>query len=348
MGGTLSGIAESRPSIPVDFALLTPARRVLQELLVVRPGEHLAILHDTANAGIAKAFEHVGVESGARATRVDLESYAPRPWANCPRPGLDAIQDAATTILVVRLEAGEYECRVAIAKAASIARARHVHMTGVSARTFTASMAAPVASVIGLLDAIKAAMQPTSKIVARSRLGTQVEIEMAPHLRWHADGGVVQPGAWINVPYGQLVSSPATVRGVYVADASMGGPAGARAGSLARKPIKLVLEGGRVKSVECVDAALRLHVERFIAEGDRHDRVGCINLGANVGIVSSAGEQLHDERMPGLHLSLGDSDREMTGATWTAHGQLSFAMAESDVDLDGAPLIRRGRYVRFV
>jgi leucyl aminopeptidase (aminopeptidase T) len=190
-------------------------------------------------------------------------------------------------------------------------------------------------------------MQPTSKLSAQSSAGTRVEVEMAPHLRWDARG-VLKRGAWINVPYGQLMTSPASISGVYVADASMSGPVGARAGSLANKPIRLVLENGRVKSVECPDRALQIHVERFIAEGDGHERVGQVNLGANVGIVAPAGETINDVHMPGLHIGLGDNDRERTGATWTASGQLVFTMADSDVDLDGMPLVRRGRYVRFV
>jgi leucyl aminopeptidase (aminopeptidase T) len=332
----------------IDFALMTPAARMLQELLVVRLGERVVILHDEANASLALAFEHAAAEAGPGAQRIQLEDLAPRPWTSCPAPVLEAMRTATVTILAVRPEDGEYDFRAAIIQAARVARTRHVHMVGVSGRTFVASMAAPVSRVVGLLDAVRVALQPTSKISARSPGGTQVEIEMAPHLRWYASGGVVQPGDWINVPYGQLTSSPATVRGVYVADASMGGHLGARTGSLAQKPVRLVIDGGRVKSVECADHALRLHIERFLVEGENHDRVGCVNLGANVGIVAPAGEILHDEHMPGLHVSLGNNYRERSGANWTARGQLAFTMASSDVDLDGLPLIRRGRYVRFV
>jgi leucyl aminopeptidase (aminopeptidase T) len=332
----------------IDFALMTPAARMLQELLVVRFGERVVILHDAANASLALAFEHAAAEAGANAQRIELEGLAPRPWTSCPAPALDAVRTAKATILAVRPEAGEYEWRAAVIQAARVARTRHVHMVGVSSRTFVASMAAPVSRVVALLDTVRAALGPTSKISARSPAGTRLEIEMAPHLRWHASGGVVQPGDWINVPYGQLMSSPGTIRGVYVADASMGGHLGARAGSLAHKPVKLIIEGGRVKSVECADHALRVHVERFLGEGENHDRVGCLNLGANVGIVAPAGEILHDEHMPGLHVSLGNNYRERTGASWAARGQLAFTMAASDVDLDGLPLIRRGRYVRFV
>ncbi len=103
-----------------------------------------------------------------------------------------------------------------------------------------------------------------------------------------------------------------------------------------------------MKSVECADTTLKAQVERFLAEGEGHDRVGCVNLGANVGIVAPAGEPVHDEHMPGLHLMLGENYRDRTGATWTARGWLALTTAEGDVDLDGVPLIRRGRYVRFV
>lgn len=332
----------------IDFALMTPASRVMEELLVLRPNERIVIAHDGASAEIALAFEHAANEGRARTERIDLEQLAPRPWVRCPELALTAVRDAAATILALRYEDGEYDARHAFVTAAIAARARHVHMIGVSRRAFTASMTAPVARITELLDALKGAMRPTSRLSVRSAAGTNVEIEMAPHLRWFSNGSAVRAAHWINVPHGGLVTSPGSVNGVYVADASMGGASGARAGFLASRPIRMVLEGGRVKSVESRDRTLGAHVERFIAEAQGHERVGLLNLGANLGIVSSIGEILHDEHAPGVHLALGDSFGASTGATWSTHGQLSFAIAEADVDLDGVPLIRRGRYVRFV
>jgi leucyl aminopeptidase (aminopeptidase T) len=158
----------------------------------------------------------------------------------------------------------------------------------------------------------------------------------------------VRAGQWIKVPYGAQVTSPASVIGTYVADAAMSGALGARRGLLSARPVRLTIEAGRVRSVESHDAELKSYVEKFIAEGQNRDRVGLLNLGANVGIVAPIGELIHDEQMPGVHLALGEPMATQSGATWTAHGQLSFAMADADVDLDGVPLIRRGRYVRFV
>jgi leucyl aminopeptidase (aminopeptidase T) len=109
-----------------------------------------------------------------------------------------------------------------------------------------------------------------------------------------------------------------------------------------------MIEAGRVRRVECRDIAIKRYVETFLGDGQGHDRVGLVSLGANLGILSPLGELLHDENMPGLHLSLGEPYPGRTGATWTSHGQLAFASGGADVDLDGEPLVRRGRYVRFV
>jgi leucyl aminopeptidase (aminopeptidase T) len=138
------------------------------------------------------------------------------------------------------------------------------------------------------------------------------------------------------------------VSGVYVADASVGGGVGARAGLLAPRPIRLTIENGRVIAVDCSDATLREHVRVHLTRGQNLDRVGLVTIGTNLGIRSAIGEIVHDENLPGLHIALGTTIPTRSGATWTARGQLAFAAASSDVDVDGEPLIRHGRYVRFV
>jgi hypothetical protein len=75
------------------------------------------------------------------------------------------------------------------------------------------------------------------------------------------------------------------------------------------------------------------------------ERVGLVMLGTNVGILAPVGEALCDQNLPGLHLSFGGTFPEMTGATWTAKSQLTMTCAASDVDLDGLPLLRSGRYM---
>jgi aminopeptidase len=342
------GAARQTAGHSVDFGLMTPAMRVVDELLSVEIGERMLLVHDEANAEVALAFEFAAAERGARVERMTWAPVAQRPLASCPDALLAAIPGAAATVLAVTFEEGEYNARHALASAAGLARTRHVHMIGTGRKAFIGSMMASTGRVFDLLQSLRGAMRPNSRLSVRSAAGTSLEIEMAPHLRWFANGQLVRPGHFVNVPFGALISSPANVNGIYVVDAALGGGMGARVGSLEGRSIRLALEGGRVKHVDCRDMRIKRYVESFVAEGQGHERIGQVNLGANIGILSPLGEIVHDENMPGVHLSLGEPFAMKTGANWTSHGQLAFASVSSDVDLDDEPLIRRGRYVRFV
>jgi leucyl aminopeptidase (aminopeptidase T) len=332
----------------VDFGLMTPATRVVEELLGVVPTDRVIIVHDQANLDVAVAFEHAAQERGASAARVAWGPPESRPLIACSPAVLAAVRGATATVLAVCVEEGEYDARYALISAAGAARTRHVHMIGTGRRAFIASMMASTGRVFDLLQSLRSTMRPSSKLTVRSPTGTQLEVEMAPHLRWFANGHVVVPGQWINVPFGALISSPANVNGTYVVDAAISGGIGPRAGLLDNRPLRMTIDGGRVRRVECNDLALKRYVENFMADAKDRDRVGLLSLGANLGIREPIGEIVHDENMPGLHLSLGDTVPSRTGATWSAYGQLGFASGCQDVDLDGDPLIRRGRYVRFV
>jgi aminopeptidase len=321
---------------------------VLDELVHLEPNERFVIVHDRTNDEIARAFEHAAHERRARVERIDAEALAPRPWVRCPPEALAALPGADVTLFAATYEDGEYDARYSFVTVATTSRARHVHMLGTSRKAFVGSMMAGSPRIFDLIQALREALKPQSRLTVRTPSGTSCEIEMAPHLRWLANGSALRPGQWLNVPYGSLVTSPASVTGTYVVDASMGSGFGSRLGSLSSRPIRLTLEGGRVRGVECRDAALKSYVEKFMNDAMNHDRVGLLSLGANIGIAAPIGELGYDENMPGVHLSLGESFAARTGALWSSHGQLGFATGEADVDLDGEPLIRRGRYVRLV
>lgn len=334
--------------VPVDFGLITPATRILEEVLCIGPGERLLIVHDEANADIARAFESAADECGAFPVRLDLERDAPRPWLAFPAAALRSLDGASASVLAIRNEDPEYEVRSQFVAAATAARVRHVHMIGVTRRAFVASLSASVSRVVEHMRLLREAIRPGSRIAVRSKAGTQIDIELVPTIRWYSSGGTLRPGQWMAVPFGALSTSPASVTGTYVADASVGGELGLRLGLLGSRPVRLSLEGGRVRAVECRDPMLKSYVERFVADGHGRERVGLITLGANVGMSAPIGEFVHDENAPGVHLSLGETFPGRTGATWTANGQLGFAMTDADVDLDGEALTRQGRYVRFV
>jgi len=52
-----------------------------------------------------------------------------------------------------------------------------------------------------------------------------------------------------------------------------------------------------------------------------------------------------DQNLPGLHLSLGNTFSDITGAEPGALSQLTLTTSGADIDLDGTQLLRAGRYL---
>ena len=66
---------------------------------------------------------------------------------------------------------------------------------------------------------------------------------------------------------------------------------------------------------------------------------------AGFGEGALTGELVCDQSMPGLHLSFGKTYATETGAEWDSQAQVVAAQAFADIDLDGVPLLRAGRYL---
>src|SRR6185436_5471387 len=159
---------------------------------------------------IGRAVEQVVIEQHANATRLEAAAVASRPWHRCPAAVLSALRNADASVLALSDEEGEHEARYALVSAAAAARTRHVQMVGTSRKAFMASMIVSPERVFTILEALRGAMRPNSKFSVRSATGTQIEIELAPHMRWSVDGSIVRPGQWTQLPYGALIICPAS------------------------------------------------------------------------------------------------------------------------------------------
>ena len=128
-------------------------------------------------------------------------------------------------------------------------------------------------------------------------------------------------------------------------NASMSEAFGAREGLLKWKPVTLEIRDGYVRDVQCPHGPLARDIQLWLRSGRFFDRVGMVSLGINIGISEPIGEVICDQNIPGLHVSLGTTCTEETQADWDADGQLVLTSWNQDVDLDGRPLIRSGRYL---
>ncbi len=350
-----AGDASSRPpqriSFPslrlgtMDYDLANAARRVIEGALGVVRGEHVVLIVDRSRRDVGTALLEVARDLGADPIVHEIEPHGERPLRVLPEAIRAALKRAQASLINIGFEDGEIAMRHELLDAVKALSLRHAHMIGVSRKSLIAGFSVDHARILATARAVRTRLRGDSRFRVRSAAGTDLEVQLDPATRWSEHVGVIRPGKWENLPSGKLTTCPALVRGVFVADASMGGQFGQGVGLLDRTPVRVEIEGGTCRSVRCVDRAVQREVESFLQREHNLARIGGICVGTNVGILSPTGEVIADQNLPGLHIVFGSAAADQTGASWSTRAQLPLTCGGGDVDLDGAPLLRAGRYM---
>jgi leucyl aminopeptidase (aminopeptidase T) len=329
----------------IDFDLVNAARRILEGSLGIVPGERVLMLGDHEHMDLVNALVEVTHTIGATTEIIELASLGERPLRRLPEKLEDILRSAQASVFLAGIDDGEVALRWELHQFVRVNSLRHAHMAGVTRKSLIAGFSVDPARILDATRAVRVRLRPDSKLHLRSAAGSDLEVRLDPAHRWAEHVGVLRPGRAESLPSGALVTTPADVHGVFVADASVGGQAGAAAGLLERAPVRIDIEAGVCKSVRTPDRGLQRSLEELLRREHNLDRVGLVILGTNVGIVHPVGEAVCDKNVPGLHLAFGCAVSDQTGASWSTRAQLMVTGSSGDVDLDGAPLLRSGRYM---
>jgi len=325
--------------------LLGAARRIVEGALGVVTGERILVVVDQARLELAQALEEAARLTGARTSIVVLEDQGQRPIQQMPRDIADALESSQASILLTSAEPAEMRMRTELIRLVTKLGLRHAHMIGVSREVMAAGLAIDPQRIAGIALALRARIRPSSVIRVRSSGGTDLEIRCEARFRWVENSGRIRPGKWENLPGGQLTSTSSEISGTFVANAALSGLPGLEESVVMRSPVEIKVELGRVRSVLSSSGPVMRAVEAFIRSGRNLDRVGHFAFGTNIGLVEPMGLIIADQNLPGLHLTLGMTYPELTGADWDGEGQLILTGKHADIDIDGDPVMRSGRYV---
>jgi leucyl aminopeptidase (aminopeptidase T) len=335
-----------RISGSLDAGVLAAARRLVEQSLAVVRGETLVVVFDRAHEDVATIIADVAAVADATASLLCLESFGVRPHDRLAPAISTAFERAQASILLVDFHAGELDLRSSIVELAARHRLRHGHMVGVGRESMIAGFAIDPYRINEKMRALLTRARPDATITVKSDAGTSLVVTLDPTRRWVEYGNVVGPGKRVNLPGGELVTSPVSVDGTYVADGSLGDADGAFNRRLGPTPLTFRFERGRVVALECArDPSLADALLRRIRRTIDLDRVGTFNFGVNLGLTAPVGEIFTDQKVPGAHLSLGTTFAAKTGADWDAKSWIAVTTASCDVDLDRHAVLRRGHYL---
>ena len=316
---------------PLDIvdreAVAAAAETAVEQCLAVEAGETCVIVADDGREPIGEALYDAVLDATEEAVVV---RYPPGPQhgAEPPAPVAAALAEADAFLAPTTKSLSHTRAR----SDATDGGARGATLPGITEEVFTTGLNADYDAIAAECADILEAVGDADEIRVTSPQGT--DITFRPGERpWNDDTGVVhEPGAFSNLPAGEVFISPESADGTYVVDGTIR-PHGLLAES---RTVTFEVENGYVTDVD--DDAVRGELEEAAAEAGRDAyNLAELGIGTNVGVTDLVGSVLLDEKAGGtVHIAVGD-DAGIGGDT-EAPIHMDGILREPTVYADGTEL----------
>ena len=324
--------------------LMAGAKNAVEVCLSVRPQEKVLVIADEASRSVAASLEKALEVRGARFTGLLLEDFGSRPISVAPEPVLDALEQTDVGVLCMTPQPGELGARMAIVRVVERRQIRYAHMVGVTPEIMQQGMRADYRKVDELSDRLRERMVRAEALTVKTEAGTFFKAHFNPELDWVKTSGLISPRYWSNLPAGEVFTTPSTVDGTFVCDATAGDYFNGKYGDLQATPLVMEIAQGRLKGVECPRKDLEEEFWSYCHTDENSDRVGELAFGTNLGLSQLIGILLQDEKFPGVHIAFGDPYGSQTHANWKSRTHVDVLTRNCDVWIDEDQVIEKGHY----
>src|SRR5437870_10541104 len=325
--------------------LIPGARNAVETCLGVQRGEHVALVADEASRAVAASIASALDDRRALYTGLLLEDFGPRPMSSAPAAILDALETADVGVMCMTPQPGELGARMAIVRVVERRQIRYAHMIGVTPQIMQQGMRTDYKLVDRLSDSLRERMLRAETLTVKTEAGTKIAAHFDRGLDWVKTSGLISPRYWSNLPAGEVFTTPATVDGTFVCNATAGDYFGPKYGGLSATPLTLEMSGGRLTAARSDRADLEREFWAYCHTDQYSDRVGELAFGTNIALDSMIGVLLQDEKVPGVHLAFGDPYGSQTGAPWKSRTHVDVLTRNCDVWIDDEQVIAGGKYL---
>jgi aminopeptidase len=324
--------------------LMAGAKNAVEVCLDVQAGEETLVIADEVSRSVAASLEKALEGRSAKFTGLLLEDFGPRPMGGAPEAVLEALEKTDVGILCMTPQPGELCARMAIVRVVERRQIRYAHMIGVTPEIMQQGMRADYRKVDELSDRLRERMLRAETLTVKTEAGTAFKAHFSPNLDWVKTSGLISPRYWSNLPAGEVFTTPATVDGTFVCDATAGDYFNGKYGDLQATPLVMEIAEGRLKHVECPRKDLEEEFWSYCHTDENSDRVGELAFGTNLGLSEMIGILLQDEKFPGVHIAFGDPYGSQTHADWKSRTHVDVLTRNCDVWIDEDQVIEKGRY----
>jgi leucyl aminopeptidase (aminopeptidase T) len=332
------------PSVYAE-ELAPGARNAVRTCLRIAPRERVVLVTDLETEEIAASLADQVRQVGADIDVHVMEDYGSRPMLVVPAPVREALERADVSIYAGQPKSGELAFRRELTAVVDRRQIRHAHMVSISRQVMCEAMRADFNEVDAISRRVLERAEKTRRIVARSRAGSFLEATFDPEIKWLKTSGIISTSKWGNLPGGEVLTAPARVDGVYVADGVVGEYLCARYGDLKATPLSVTIVDSRITELACENQNLVNDFRAYTSTDENSNRVGEFAIGTNIALENVIGNILQDEKLPTLHLAFGHPYSEHTGANWRSTTHIDIVGRDFDIWFDGDQVMAEGKFL---
>jgi len=325
----------------LSFEVAAAAQKLVRDVMLVRPGEHVAVTADTSSDGRV-------VEATAKAACA-AEAHPVVLWypttlgsgIEPPRPVAAAIADCDVWIEY----AVGYTLYSNAFRRAMEHGARYICLSGMDADMLVRTVGrVDYRALVAMGEKLRALMAASRQVRITTPAGTDISADNGGRFVRHSGKLADTPGEPIMLG-GQISWSPLeeSIHGRLVFDGCIWPPSEI---GLVRSPVALTVEAGIIREIEG-GAEARIYRQWLAAFNDPNMyRVAHFSLGFNPGVRRPTGRIVEDERLFGcLNVGIGTQGPQLRAVGWKAAAHTDGVALNPTIHLDGAPLEVEGRYV---
>lgn len=321
-----------------SFEVARAGRKVVEEIMLVQPGENVVITADTASdMRVVRATADAVFAAGAHPIVVTYETHW-RPGVEPPAPVASAIRAADVWIEY----AVAYIIYTPAHMAAIDAGCRYLVLSGMDVDVLLRTIGnVDIEKTLEIGERLTAVMSDHDKIELRSESGTEITGTMKGRRVRHQGKRADQKGETITL-LGQVTFMPVeeSLNGVIVYDGTVWPPDEA---GILEEPVRLTVESGIVRQIEGGRQARA--VEQYMRSLD-DENMFCLahySMGVNPGVRQVTGSIVEDERVFGsMTIGLGSQGPNHGGKGIKAVGHVDGILLRPTIVLDGEAVEQDG------
>jgi aminopeptidase len=321
-------------------------KQALEVCLKVKHGEKALIITDKETLNIGLSLKSATEKIAVKTLFFVMEDFGKRP-IGFPKQIENAIADSEVSVYAAQGAEGELQTfRMKMLRAIEAnTKLRHAHMIGITEQIMKDGMCSDYRDIHRVSKLVFDKVKNAKQIKVISEKGNNFIAEFHHELKWFISDGFITPGHWMNLPDGEVFTSPFDVNGKVVIDGCLGDYFTEKYGSLDATPVTIEVENGRAikGSIQCENEQLRQELNKYIFDTDQNsNRIGEFAIGTNTGLTKLIYNLLQDVKFPGIHIAFGSPIPAKTNAKWDSNAHVDGIIKYPSILVDGETIMEKG------